>query len=343
MSCSPFVSRIATSKTVGLVAKVCGVATTFCAIVFDVLAHVAPLALYAGLALLAALPVIVLATISSRINGLAGRIFGDYWPTPIILTTIISCVMLLSSYGLTKRATSGSEARGFLSENFKIVRAIQKDLGIVEETVAEIARHTEAISTKMDNVKKETSDDPRKEIANLGIPWSTDSYVSSLIAGDLPMIDLFIRGGMDATTRHKGSSALLYALQPELGNQPVEVLKVFVSHGFDLDTHLVDQRILNSWSDRMLPSMFETDLAPEGYTGGYAGGKFVGPVMLWVVSLGAYRGFTDDQMAVVRFLLENGAEARTTLSYLRYSERWMGDTRPFKRILPIIAGSQPGR
>ena len=46
------------------------------------------------------------------------------------------------------------------------------------------------------NVKKETSDDPRKELANSGIQWTEERFKESLVSCDLKTAKLFVQGGM---------------------------------------------------------------------------------------------------------------------------------------------------
>ncbi|HEX6375635.1 MAG TPA: hypothetical protein VFZ91_07925 [Allosphingosinicella sp.] len=66
--------------------------------------------------------------------------------------------------------------------------------------------------------KREKSADPRKELANMGVPWSMEAFSESVHNGDARTVELFLQGGMpvngfllqyftiDATPNDWGSS-----------------------------------------------------------------------------------------------------------------------------------------
>lgn len=64
---------------------------------------------------------------------------------------------------------------------------------------------TERIDKKMDRVKKETSEDPRKELANLGVNWDEGAMRKAVERGDLRTVSLFLQGGMGWTLYSAGN------------------------------------------------------------------------------------------------------------------------------------------
>jgi hypothetical protein len=71
------------------------------------------------------------------------------------------------------------------------------------KTVADAGQKIGAIGGKIDNVeislqnvKKETSEDPRKEIANMGLAWKLNDFKQAIEDNNLEVIKLFARGGM---------------------------------------------------------------------------------------------------------------------------------------------------
>lgn len=52
------------------------------------------------------------------------------------------------------------------------------------------------IDAKLDKVKLETSSDPRKELANLGVQWSEEQFKAALISCDWKVVNLFLQGGL---------------------------------------------------------------------------------------------------------------------------------------------------
>lgn len=323
-----------------LLTRVCGVATTTAAMASDVLSPVAPYALRIAIGLGVTLGLVALLGSVPAISRWAAGKLKQYWQKPIMITLAVSTAMMAGAYFLSSKSTS---SHGFLADHSALFRGMQQDLGVVRESVVAIERHTadisqntREISDKLDNIQKETSTDPRKELVNLGISWSVESFVEAMMEGNLEKIALFLQGGMKPDMLHNGDSALLYALQPNLGNRPAAVLEAMVKAGFDLDTHLVDRSILDHWSSGSLPAMFETELAPAGYTGGYSGGEFRGPVLLWITMLSTYRGASESEFEAIEYLLSHGADAKVALSYLEYQRGWLADTTPFQQIFPII-------
>lgn len=201
-------------KTIGLVGKVCVGATTLAAVISDVLYPIAPFSAYIASFLVLLLFLISISVFIPFLNINFKRIFGVYWYWPITLTVTMSSIMLFGVYALGLNSNDS----GYLSERFPLVASLQKDIGLIEQHTKAIAksthkieRNTNEISSKMDNVKNEISNDPRKEIANLGSKWSVESFVNALMEGDIRRINLFLEGGMKPTKLHKGSSAILYA------------------------------------------------------------------------------------------------------------------------------------
>ena len=68
---------------------------------------------------------------------------------------------------------------------------------ISQSVAASINENLQEIITKLDDVKKETSTDPRKELANRGIDFSPTSFAESLYRGDDSNIMLFLKAGME--------------------------------------------------------------------------------------------------------------------------------------------------
>lgn len=332
--CKPYYSALV---------RFCGVVTTAIAVVSDVLLPVAPFALYTAIVLLVIGVAIPIVHAVRPLNLRAKDAFHEYWDKPIWLAVAVSFVMMCVAYHSSSQSPSGN---GVLADNFPMFRSVQQDLGIIRSSVQAIERHTGEISDntrqineKMDSVKQETSADPRKELANLGVTWSVDSFVEAMMEGDMEKVRLFLAGGMKPDALHNGSSALLYALQPTLSNDPVALLEALAAEGFKLDQHLVDRGILDHWSSGSLPARFETELAPQGYTGGYWGGEFVGPALLWVTQMATYRTPSESDLAVIRYLVTHGADSRVALSYLDYQRDWLADTTPYRQVRPILENS----
>jgi len=73
-----------------------------------------------------------------------------------------------------------------------LIPELERLRGSVEEVHKDLGR----IDTKLDSVKQETSADPRKELANLGVDWTVDAFFEAIRRGDRRTVDLFVAGGM---------------------------------------------------------------------------------------------------------------------------------------------------
>ena len=70
------------------------------------------------------------------------------------------------------------------------------------------------VQEKLGNVKQETSVDPRKELANLGVQWDRGTMEQAIKHGDLRTVKLFNEGGMT------WSSLFMSAAMTEYGKNP---------------------------------------------------------------------------------------------------------------------------
>lgn len=100
------------------------------------------------------------------------------------------------------------------------------------ETTGEISAGVRTIDRKLDNVKQETSQDPRKELANLGIAWSKERFVDAIKNGDLRLIGLFLDGGINLQENFTALNiAMLF--QSKRYQQSLPVIEFMRRHGVD--------------------------------------------------------------------------------------------------------------
>lgn len=75
------------------------------------------------------------------------------------------------------------------------------------------------------NVKRESSSDPRKELANLGVMWESSKFHNALVLGDEKTIGLFLQGGMPwqfndiSKAGHQNRNTIVNLLVKYKGNQ----------------------------------------------------------------------------------------------------------------------------
>lgn len=90
------------------------------------------------------------------------------------------------------------------------------------------------ISAKLDNVKRETSEDPRKELANLGVSWSGENFLNAVKDGDTRTVQLFLDGGMQVASAESQGRPLPVMLSLN-ETDPAKMLGLLVENGLDVD------------------------------------------------------------------------------------------------------------
>jgi hypothetical protein len=179
---------------------------------------------------------------------------------------------------------------------------------------------------------KEASIDPRKDLAGIGVIWSTESFVEALEASDARVVRLFLDGGMSPTVLHKGTSAVLYTLQPLLPD-PIPMLKLMIAKGYDVNATLIDARIMRTYGSGMPPYWNPAPDLPD-YSSFYH--VFSGPALMWVAMRAAYAGPTQSDLGVIDFLRHQGADTRLTQQFLTAMEPAWGHTPVYQTVLARV-------
>jgi hypothetical protein len=180
------------------------------------------------------------------------------------------------------------------------------------------------------------STDPRAQIVQLTGSWSDQGFVDAIVNRDTRIVALYLQSGMKATTLHQGASAILFGFQGVSQNgDPVDLVKTFQAGGFKVDDELEDSFLMKKLED-MFPLMFNSPLAPKGYTGGYMGGKFVGSLLFWIVQRASGWGPTDQDIQVIKYLIDQGADCKIPLAFFNVNSNTLGGTSPYQKLLPMM-------
>lgn len=311
----------------------------------DVLRPLGPLTLFLGAFCMCIFIILAFCFAIPALDNKCEKVFKENWPAAMMVAAFLFSFTLLGTYILEINTNN----KGYLANKIPAFAQIQKDIGFIRsrlDDIAEsnkkianntniIAQNTEEIKStnkqiaESNNqianntkklgtvVKQEVSSDPRKELANFGITWSIQSYIKVLMSGDLRSISLFLDGGMKATTIHKGSSAILYAMQSNLGNNRIKIIDLFISKGFDINTNLKDKRILHNKTDGHYPRTYKAELKPEGYGEGDLYGKyFTGPILFWLIQYNSWSVPLKKDLELLQHLCSIGADKKYLLAYL---------------------------
>lgn len=120
------------------------------------------------------------------------------WRENLGLTSRVCAVMaLMGSYPVIGGWISPAiDQKGAIAAHLpSAANAQQLLLEKIGIDTGEIAATTKRIEDKVGLLKRETSEDPRKELTNLGIPWSGDGFWQALGGGDKHAIGLFMKAG----------------------------------------------------------------------------------------------------------------------------------------------------
>lgn len=200
-------------RNLGFPLKAGGVLGGITGFVGDVLQPIAPFGFYIAAFCVVVLLVSLLLLISPFNSDLSSR-FSDYWYAPFASALIIFSIL---SYGANYYSESNGDGHGVLAANIPAVDRLQQELGLIQarlndisentketaentakiaDNTADISKEVEESNTILGGVKKETSDDPRKELSNMGVNWSRESLYDAVLSGDIKVLTLFIAGGM---------------------------------------------------------------------------------------------------------------------------------------------------
>jgi hypothetical protein len=181
------------------------------------------------------------------------------------------------------------------------------------------------------------SSDPQARIVELTGSWSEQGFVDAIVERNISTVALYLKTDVGATTLHKNASAILWGFQgrPQNGD-PVALVKTFQAAGFKLDERLEDGYLMANLTENYLPLQFHTDLTPKGYTGGYAGGTFVGALLFWIVQRASWTGATEQDIRVIKYLISQGADCSVPLSFLKYNRSTLDDSSPYTELLAMM-------
>lgn len=177
-------------ERLGKASAVCGVIT----MVSDLMEPLGAIAMWSLLLSL------VLLLVSMALGSVLRR-----WREELSVLRLALVLIAGVSAALVYFQSSNPEAaeRGFLASKLPAAAELQNSLIRLEQSARKIEENTgrtavaaEEMSGKMDNLKLETSVDPRKELANMGVPWNYDSMHNAFQNRDTRTLKLLLAGGM---------------------------------------------------------------------------------------------------------------------------------------------------
>lgn len=104
----------------------------------------------------------------------------------------------------------------------------------LQEKLTGIESKLNTISEEVKTLKKEKSENPKKELQNLGLAWSTKNFHDQVKDGDLQNIKLFLEGKINPYTVDENGRTLPVVLALNTYNVE-EVLELLLEYGVDIN------------------------------------------------------------------------------------------------------------
>ena len=151
---------------------------------------------------------------------------------------LVSLALLLTS-GLLSLAQMTSDTVGGTNDPVvallmpKLV-GIDKSLTDIQDNTKDTAANTQKIANSVGRLKRETSENPRKELANMGLSWTGKHFFEIVKANDIDSTKLYLDGGFNfrtAVDENYFNIANIFAKHPPTG----KMLDLFITHGLNVD------------------------------------------------------------------------------------------------------------
>jgi hypothetical protein len=144
-----------------------------------------------------------------------------------------ACVLMLvfTGVGQTWAAAQGPADDGAPVSFFAtLIPELRRIRGGIEQANGTL----DTIERQVSTLKKENSDDPRKELANRGVSWTVDAFFEAIRRGDVETVAMFVRGGM-STSAPDSQGRPLPVILALTSDHVGEILDTLVHGGLDVN------------------------------------------------------------------------------------------------------------
>lgn len=219
-------------------------------------------------------------------NDIIKKKTDGYWFSSIFISSIIclSVFSLMAYFNYNK-------PDGYFAAKSTTVNNLQKDIGLINETLTSIKedtkviveksksieKHTEEIkddttnikaeiskiNEKANNFKKETSEDPRKELANIGVSWNKYNFENCLSMLDNKCIKLFLDGEFNVNTVSSDGNRPILLNFLSQANPDKRIIDMLFENGlninkpqYKLSALAVPQEVYNAYNNKLFDNLF---------------------------------------------------------------------------------------
>lgn len=104
--------------------------------------------------------------------------------------------------------------------------------------------------------KQDTSDDPRKELQNMGVTWNGKNFLDAIKVGDERVVTLFLKGGMHPESAESDGRSLAIMLALNESN-PERMLDLLLKNDLDINHQFKQYAVLGEIKTTLLGSAIE--------------------------------------------------------------------------------------
>lgn len=191
--------------------------------------------------------------------------------------TIIMMVLSLGVW-MSQSAYEGANENGLLASTFPAFEKMQNQITDLVNTNKRIAdatediagtssRTAEATEELAQTAKKEISDDPRKELLNIGLPWGDQSFWESIRLSDRRALALFVQAGLPVARSKIWERARMGDFTPEQAKNLADVGFLFTKEECDLSEFVSPSKVENIQHRRRPSERKETWNVAGGFNG----------------------------------------------------------------------------
>ena len=101
---------------------------------------------------------------------------------------------------------------------------------IISDNTSKIITDIRKTTVLMNNVKKERSNNPRKELNNQGISWEKHNLADAYYQGDIKVVELFLKGGMQANVQDQDRFSALPTMILHNKENVISVLRTIAKY-----------------------------------------------------------------------------------------------------------------
>jgi len=159
---------------------------SFITLINDLLEPLGPMAMVA----------LVLSVAALFVTVVFGRTFAKWKNEVVALKYSAALIGLVSAFLLYYQSIYPEVAdNGLIASKIPAATELQVLIGISND-ISDIKKYKIKIAENIPKMKKEISEDPQKELSNLGVLWSHENFMEALRTGNARVVGLFLRSGL---------------------------------------------------------------------------------------------------------------------------------------------------